>query len=234
MLWRRAGISAGISGLLLAATAAVSGSGSASSADPARVGDVAASIEHDYVGVGKCKTCHGKELMGDQVAVWRRGLHRPGLETLASPDALRVGSEQGLTGPPGEAPECLVCHVTAYGVPESRISRPLEPDDGVQCESCHGPGRSYRKKKVMSDPDRAHAKGLWEPAKDHGICLRCHNSRSPTFDPKRFRLKSGETTDFDYEQAAAQIAHPIPEDVKGRYLELDEARKAAEKEASDF
>lgn len=220
--------------LTVAALSLLLGGAQGWAADRASVGDASAPLEHDYVGVGKCKSCHGKELMGDQVAVWRRGPHRPGLDVLKSESSRELALGLGLTQPAHEAPECLVCHLTAFEVPASRISRPLDPEDGVQCESCHGPGRSYRKKKIMSDPERAHAQGLWEPAKDHGICLRCHNRQSPTFDPKRFQLEDGGTTDFDYEQAAVQIAHPIPEDVKGKYLELEKKQKEAEKEASDF
>ena len=31
-------------------------------------GDGRAAEEHDYVGYAKCKTCHGKELIGNQVS----------------------------------------------------------------------------------------------------------------------------------------------------------------------
>ena len=193
------------------------------------VGDASARVEHDYVGVAKCKSCHGKELMGDQVSAWKSGPHRSGWLVLQSPEALRVAEEEGLEMPPSEAPECLVCHVTAFGVPPERISKPLDERDGVQCESCHGPGRHYRKKKIMADLDRAKANGLWIPDAQSGVCERCHNEQSPTFRTDRFMRADGATFAFDYQLAVVEVDHPIPEHVKGQYLELDEARKKAEK-----
>ena len=192
------------------------------------VGDAAAVIEHDFVGARKCKSCHGKELMGDQNATWRKGLHRRAFDTLKSPESLAIAKARGLEVPPSQAPECLACHVTAFGVPEARIWKPLAAAAGVQCESCHGPGRDYRKKKVMDDLDRARAKGLWNPDGEHGICQRCHNEASPTFDPARYTLADGSTAGFDYLQAAQRISHPIPPDVKGHYIELRKKQKEEE------
>lgn len=192
------------------------------------LGDASALIEHDFVGARKCKSCHGKELMGDQNATWGQGLHRGAFETLASPHSASIAREQGLPGRAQEAPECLVCHVTAFGVPSERIWKPLAHEDGVQCESCHGPGRDFRKKKIMAKVKKAREKGLWDPANDHGICLRCHNQASPTFDPLRYALPDGSATNFDYDQAARQIAHPIPEHVKGHYIELRKKQKEEE------
>lgn len=194
-----------------------------------QLGDASAPIEHEYVGVAKCKSCHKKELMGDQMAVWRKGPHQSSWLVLQTPESIEMGQAMGLAGPPSESAECLVCHVTAFGVPAERISRPLDPSDGVQCESCHGPGRRYRKKKIMSDPERARANGLWVISPESGICERCHNEQSPTFRKDRFVLEDGSTSPFDYELAVEAIAHPIPENVKGHYLELEAKRKKEEK-----
>jgi hypothetical protein len=178
-----------------------------------------------YVGAGKCKSCHAKELMGDQYGVWLKDPHHHAFETLTSEESLRIAQERGLAKAPHEADECLSCHVTAHGVPPTRIAHQLDPRDGVQCESCHGPGREYRKKKIMSDREKALAKGLWDVGKDPAICTGCHNPESPTFDPKRYELGDGTHAGFDFEQATARIVHSIPEDVKGRYLELEEQQK---------
>ena len=107
----------------------------------------------------------------------------------------------------------------------------LETADGVQCESCHGPGRDYRKKKIMSDVEKARAKGLWDAENDAAICTACHNEKSPTFDPERYTLPDGTTTGFDFEQAKARVPHEIPEHVKGRYVELEEEEKRKRKAA---
>ena len=196
-----------------------------------KVGDALAELEHDYVGIARCKSCHGKALMGDQVAVWKQGPHHDAFTTLKSEESQAIALRDGIKGPAQEAPECLACHVTAFHVNPDRISRPLKASDGVQCESCHGPGRSYRKKSIMADTKKARANGLWDPSATSGICERCHNSLSPTYDPARFTLKDGTQAGFDYDQAASYITHPIPPDVKGRYIELDKARKKREKQA---
>lgn len=212
---RRSGFSAVVSSLLLWSSLTLT---------------AAAFAEHDFVGVGKCKSCHKKELMGDQVASWRKGPHHRAYETLKNEASLAIATERGLSEPPHEAAECLVCHVTAYDVPPARIAHPVEWADGVQCESCHGPGRDYRKKKIMSDVDKARTKGLWD-SDDPAICTTCHNEKSPTFDPARYTLADGTTSGFDFAQAVERIAHPIPEDVKGRYLEL--AKKLKEENGEE-
>lgn len=181
--------------------------------------------EHRYVGVRKCATCHKKKTLGNQRAVWQRGPHHPALKTLESPASLSIAKKLGISGSPAQAPECLRCHVTAFGLPEESFAYELDPWDGVQCESCHGPGRDFRKKKIMSDLKLARKKGLWD-SDDPRICTRCHNSESPTFDSKRFVLPNGSTSAFDFGVARKQIPHPIPADTKGRYLEIEKKLKA--------
>ncbi len=194
----------------------------------------AAEPAHQYVGAAKCKTCHGKELIGDQYGVWKaKDPHHRAFETLKNEASRAIAAKRGLAQPAHEAAECLECHVTAFGAPATQIATQLDPAEGVQCESCHGPGRDYRKKKVMSDHELAHAKGLWHAEKDAAICTACHNERSPTFDAKRYTLGGGKSAGFDFEQAKARIAHPIPEDVKGHYLELEKKQKGAAQEEED-
>lgn len=180
--------------------------------------------EHRYVGVRKCAGCHKKITLGNQRAVWQRGPHYAAMKTLESPVSIALAKKLGIAGPPSEAPQCLSCHVTAFGIPAEGFAYELDKSDGVQCESCHGPGRDYRKKNIMSDPELAAEKGLWD-SNDPAICTRCHNSKSPTFDPKRFRRADGTTSAFDFDLAREQILHPIPEHVKGHYLEIEERLK---------
>jgi hypothetical protein len=193
----------------------------------------AAAQEHDWIGVDKCGRCHRKELYGDQVAAWRKDVHARALETLRDERSLAIAKEKGLALPPHEAPECLACHVTAYGVGPARIAYPLDPGDGVQCESCHGPGADYRKKKIMSDRDEAVAHGLWKADEDPAVCTACHNAKSPTWDPKRFTRPDGTTAAFDFDAARARFPHPIPEDVRGKIVEIEEQRRRERKAAEE-
>ena len=189
--------------------------------------------EHDYVGVEKCRTCHEKELMGDQLGTWSEGPHRRAYQSLLGEESAAIVERLEIEGPAQESDACLRCHLTAFGVSPLRIANVLAPDDGVQCESCHGPGRDYRKKKIMSDREKAEKKGLWNAGDDASICLGCHNPESPTFDLHRYRLPDGTTAGFDFEIAKGRIPHAIPEHVKGRFIELDEAEKAAKKAARE-
>ncbi len=190
--------------------------------------------ESKYVGVKKCRSCHKKELIGNQYAKWQDTKHAKAFEALKSEDAVKIAKEKGLAKPPHEAPECLKCHVTAYDVDPAMIAKkPLDPAKGVQCESCHGPGSAYRKKKIMSDREKSIAAGMWEPGKDEKICTACHNDESPSWDPAKYKLAGGGTAGFDHEQAMEEIAHPIPEDVKGRYIEIEKERKKKGKADAD-
>ena len=185
----------------------------------------AAGKEPQYVGAKKCKTCHKKELIGNQYGAWEEAKHSKAFESLKGEKALEIAKEKGLSAPPHEAPECLKCHATAYGEDPSKFaSKPLNPEDGVQCESCHGPGSLYRKKKTMSDHDKSVAAGMWEPGEDEKICQKCHNKDATGWDPEE---------GFNFEERKEEIAHNIPEDVKGKYLEVEKKRKAERKAAGE-
>ena len=150
-----------------------------------------------YVGAGKCNTCHGKKT-GDQYGQWLESKHAKAFETLAGPAALEAGKEAGVAKPQ-ESPRCLKCHVTAYGADASLIDPKgkYAKEDGVQCESCHGPGSLYKKRKIMKDHEASLAAGLVIP--DEQTCLKCHNEESPMF------------KGFNYEEKLKKIIHPIPE-----------------------
>jgi hypothetical protein len=182
---------------------------------------ISSAADHKYVGVKKCKSCHKKELIGDQYGEWQKGKHAKAFETLKSEKSIEVAKEKGIAGPPHEADECLKCHMTGHGLEAAAFAKkPLKAKDGVQCESCHGPGKDYRKKKVMSDHDMSVEKGMWEPGKDEKICTVCHNDESPTWDAAK---------GFDFEEAKKEFAHAIPEDVKGKVVEIEKKRKAERK-----
>jgi hypothetical protein len=192
--WRRALVL--VTALLLAA-----GNASANGAE--------AGGEHVFVGAKKCKTCHKKEAIGNQYGVWAESKHATAFETLGSEKAREWAAEAGVEDPQTDE-KCLECHVTAYGVSAERLSAKFDPTLGVQCETCHGAGKDYRKKKIMIDRDLAISKGLISPPEEDG-CRSCHNDESPAWKPDRYTLEDGTTTGFDFEQAKKAIEHPVPE-----------------------
>ena len=143
-----------------------------------------------YVGSEVCGECHRGQKSGHQYNTWRATPHAQAWAVLASKRAAEIAREKGLAGDPQTAPECLACHTT--GGPRARARETLHPDEGVGCESCHGPGSAYIEESVMRDRAAAMKAGLRVPAQTG--CLHCHQeTHGKTFDPQT---------------AWAAIAHP--------------------------
>ena len=164
-----------------------------------------------FIGAEKCKICHKTPKQGEQYPIWLKGPHAKAYEILAGEEAKAIAKERGIEDPQSAA-ECLKCHVTAHGVDEKYLGPKYNISEGVSCESCHGAGQDYSKRKTMiaifeGEIDPASV-GLIKP--DEKVCVQCHNKESPTH------------KEFAFDQMAKKIAHPIPE-----------ARKAAEKGKSE-
>ena len=164
--------------------------------------------EHEFVGVVKCGSCHKKVPIGNQIAWWHEDKHSKAFETLASDKAKEWAAEAGVADPQTDD-KCIKCHATAHGVPDDQVSRKFDRQAGVQCESCHGAGKDYRKKKIMVDQDLAVSKGL--VLQSEKVCVTCHNDESPAWDTQRYTRADGSKVGFDYDQAVAKIRHPVPE-----------------------
>lgn len=155
---------------------------------------------HKYLGVDKCKTCHKAKSKGDQYTHWTESAHSKAFETLAGEKAKKVAAERKIADPQ-KAPECLKCHVTAFGVDKAMLDEKFKPELGVQCETCHGPGGDYWKKETMKDLEKAKAAGLIMPTEE--VCVKCHNKESPFY------------KDFDFKTFSEKIKHPNPNKGKG-------------------
>jgi hypothetical protein len=154
-----------------------------------------ASAQHAYVGVKACTMCHKTEKQGQQLAIWEKSKHAGAYTTLTTPRADEVAKAKGLAKPAAESPECLECHVVKGGPDAADIKQ------GVQCESCHGPGADYKAMSVMKVRDSAVKGGLRvfaDKAEIEAMCKTCHNDKSPT-------AKS-----FNFEERWEKIAHKKP------------------------
>lgn len=172
----------------------------------------------EYIGSDQCKVCHNKKPEGAQYDVWKQMKHAHAFESLQSDAAKKIASDRGLAKPPHEAPECVKCHVTAYDLEKMEVPAKIKPADGVQCESCHGPGSNhladgrdvmFKKKKAAEIDWMANLKKIEE-----ADCLQCHNEESPTWNSEQFTKEDGTKVGFDFEQAKALIAHPNPSKAK--------------------
>lgn len=150
--------------------------------------------EYKYIGSAKCKMCHSSDAKGNQYKVWSDSKHAKAYLDLASEEAKKNAEKAGLKTDPQKSPECLKCHVTAFGVNDSLKEASFDISEGIGCETCHGPGSDYKGLSVMKERQKAIAAGLIIPNRD--TCVKCHNSESPNF------------KGFDYDQYYKKIAHP--------------------------
>jgi len=153
---------------------------------------------HKYVGVKKCSMCHKSEAKGNQHGQWLSTKHAKAYERLAGPEAQETAKKAGVSGDPQQAPQCLKCHTTAYGVDSGLLGDGFVMADGVQCETCHGAGGDYLSLSVMKDKAKSIAQGLILPTKE--TCLKCHNAESPNY------------KEFNFEESFKVIAHPRPKE----------------------
>lgn len=150
-----------------------------------------------YVGVAKCKTCHNTKKSGKQYTIWKNGPHAKAMESLKSEKAMKYAKENGIADPTKDA-KCITCHSTMASVDKAQIDPKgkLTMEEGVSCESCHGPGSAYKKMSIMKNLEKALANGLIMP--DEKVCVKCHNDKNPFHKP------------FNFKEYAAKIAHPVP------------------------
>ena len=134
-----------------------------------------------FVGALTCRTCHGVE--GSRAyGKWRYSKHAQAYAILATERALEIAREEGVAGHPQQSEQCLECHTTGAGQPAGRFMESFDPVQGVQCESCHGPGSEYMAEAVMRDPVGAGDAGLRDV--DRTTCVGCHTEgiHGHTFD----------------------------------------------------
>lgn len=159
-----------------------------------------------FEGSGKCKICHSKKEAGEQYTKWKAEPHAKAFATLSEDKAKEAAKKKNITKPPAEAPECLKCHATAADAGAEKLAK----EEGVQCESCHGPASLHTAdgKKYMSDKTVKMDAHIVKP--DAKVCVKCHNDQSPTWDPARYTTADGKKTGFDFALAWKKIEHMNP------------------------
>ena len=154
---------------------------------PANVYLSAADYENfTYVGVRECKKCHDDRNILNQYSIWLTSPHANGVKTLGTEKGRKIARENGLDNP-GDSPNCLKCHTTGGG------KSPVTKDEGVGCESCHGPGSEYvqlsnhvdlrsrqngyaKAKKLGMYPILKYEENLKKREK---LCMSCHLQERP-------------------------------------------------------
>lgn len=139
-----------------------------------------------YIGAKACKNCHNGAAKGDAYGIWEKSQHAKAFETLGTDKAKAIAKEKGIADPQKDD-KCLKCHVTALGVPADGIKKGFKIEDGVQCESCHGPGEDHYKARMKDSMKPGSVPLGANEIKDAGrsmeLCGTCHNPESPTYKP---------------------------------------------------
>lgn len=152
-----------------------------------------------YVGTKTCGLCHKSEKQGEQLGIWEKSPHANAYKTLLSEEANKIAEEKGFSTKAVETAECLKCHASGHDVDASLLGKKFTIEDGVQCETCHGPGSEYKSLKVMKDKELAVQNGLMLYENKEELCTKCHNEESPTF------------KGFNLEEMWPKIKHDIPQ-----------------------
>ncbi len=135
-----------------------------------------------YVGAMVCNECHGETSESQIYSVWRSTQHAQAYAILSTSKAQEYAEDMGVSGNPQTADECLECHITGAGEPLGRFTEDFDLVQGVQCESCHGPGSEYIAEATMMDPAAAADAGLYKVGEE--TCIECHTEgiHDHTFD----------------------------------------------------
>lgn len=134
-----------------------------------------------YVGSAACMSCHNDNERGSPAVSWMRSRHGHAYWRLGADWALFLASRrpnyQDLDTPIADD-RCLLCHVTGRQNDDALFADSYRAEEGIGCESCHGPGSLYMDPEVMADREAFLANGGLLPNED--TCRSCHR-RSENF-----------------------------------------------------
>ena len=185
-----------------------------------------AQTQGGYLGVQSCSTsaCHQKSTKPGAPAAYPSWQKDPHSVSFTGGPTGKYGTVSGLSGAkakdiakklgiadPTKDNGYLSCHAGAaqpsgtavkLGLPEKG---PASLEDGVQCESCHGPGAGY-KDIHQKDHKGAVAKGMYDllaPGAAGKQCLECHRE----IDKKYTNAGHPNQSKFNFGSYAESIKH---------------------------
>ncbi len=151
-----------------------------------------------YIGVEPCVMCHKTDKQGKQFDIWKNSAHANAYKTLLTEAADKIAKEKGYDTPAAKTEACLKCHASGYNVEPALLGAKFKIEDGVQCETCHGPGSEYKAMNIMKNRELAVKNGLIIYEDYKVLCATCHNPESPTY------------KEINFEEAWEKIKHPVP------------------------
>jgi hypothetical protein len=140
-----------------------------------------------YVGVASCinSGCHGStqplnasRVLQNEYYTWKdHDRHSKAQFVLSNAVSARIAKNMHLKRAADKEPLCLDCHAT--NVPARLVSGHIDIEDGIQCESCHGPASGWRDEHTQ--PGWTHEQSVQRGMIDlrhvptrGSLCLSCH------------------------------------------------------------
>lgn len=156
------------------------------------VGAAEPAIVGQYVGPGSCaaQNCHGSIRPGinskttalqNEYVTWHNGdRHAKAYDVLKEPRSIAIARRLGMPAAPSASPKCLDCHTT--NVPKEVRGAKFGIEDGVTCESCHGPAggwlaRHTQERWTAARPNAVDRLGLVDTTRPEvaaRACMGCH------------------------------------------------------------
>lgn len=168
---------------------------------PSQLRAAEAHNEPTYVGARVCAECHTGPASGNQYSLWLASKHSQSYAALTKPEAEQIARLSGARQEPEATVHCLSCHSSAANAEPRQRQRTYRIEDGVQCETCHGPGSEHVARQRAGTRSPCCREELRRPTKQ--LCLRCHLQQTSHAVVLKARA-------FDLEQAWREIAHPRP------------------------
>ena len=141
-----------------------------------------------FSGPGSCaaSNCHGAvqaksvvRIAQNEYSIWAgQDKHTRAYTVLSNPISVRIGKALGLEQAPNKSDRCLNCHAL-NPKPEQRAQTFQTMDDGVSCESCHGPAVGWLGQHTVKNwtHQQSLKAGMYDTrdmVKQSEICLSCH------------------------------------------------------------
>lgn len=151
-------------------------------ATPARAAEDLAISKAHFTSAQSCasSSCHGGGAGHNESLIFeRKDKHAVAAGILGKGTSLRIAEALGITGDPGQAAQCTVCHSPMQAVAPERMMKGIAPDRGVSCESCHGAAEQWLRFHTRKDVTYPQilALGLRDMNDLHGranVCVACH------------------------------------------------------------
>ena len=140
-----------------------------------------------YTGVGSCtaSNCHGSvtprntpkiDIRQTEYTHWlTKDKHAKTYEVLRKDRSVRIAQNLQLPEKPDKSAKCLTCHTLS--IPPELQGKYYQVEDGVSCETCHGPAQAWLGTHFTLGYEAALKDGMYDtrdPVKRAEKCLSCH------------------------------------------------------------